>query len=480
MLDAIWIDANLATMAGRMPYGAIEGGAIRHRGSPHCLGGSASPALPDHPERIAHAVYSAKGGWITPGLIDCHTHIVFAGDRSRDFEMSLEGAAQAAIAAEGGILSTVRATRAASPEDLSSPERRSACGRSMAEGVTTIEIKSGYGLDVEVELKMLRVARELGERHPVRVATTFLGAHDVPPEFAGRADAYIDFLIETSLPAIAREGLADMVDAALELISFTAPQVERLFAAAKAFGLPVRAHTDQYSDGGGAEVVAHLGGLSADHLEYPARAGVGAMAEAGTVGVMLPGANHTVRVSAFRRSPGSARPGVPMAVAANLYTPGMLPTTSIRTMLEHGLDAVPDDAGGRARRRHAERCEGDRAFLPNAEPWRRKGGGFRRMGYRPAGGTRLPHRLQSMPPSGEGRRRRPSRKRGVILGEVTRGAPAGLHLWKGGRLRAEDHRIRAARTKPDNPRSARPPVPLPGLRRVRLPGHRGERSGRLR
>ena len=330
MLDAIWIDANLATMAGRMPYGAIEGGAIGIGGRRIAWVGPQA-ALPDHPERIAHAVYSAKGGWITPGLIDCHTHIVFAGDRSRDFEMSLEGAAQAAIAAEGGILSTVRATRAASPEDLFAGATKR-LRRLMAEGVTTIEIKSGYGLDVEVESKMLRVARELGERHPVRVATTFLGAHDVPPEFAGRADAYIDFLIETSLPAIAREGLADMVDAALESISFTAPQVERLFAAAKAFGLPVRAHTDQYSDGGGAEVVAHLGGLSADHLEYAARAGVGAMAEAGTVGVMLPGANYTVREKCVPPIAWFREAGVPMAVATNC-NPGTSPTTSILMML---------------------------------------------------------------------------------------------------------------------------------------------------
>ena len=331
MWDAIWIDAHLATMAGSVPYGTIERGALGIENGCIAWVGPAA-ALPDRPERLARRVESVGGGWITPGLIDCHTHPIYAGDRSADFEMALRGASyRDIVAAGGGILSTVRKTRAASDEELFAGARRR-IKLLLAEGVTTIEVKSGYGLDRDTEVRLLRIARELGRQLPVRVVTTFLGAHDVAPEFAGRADNYVEFICRTSLPAVAHEGLADMVDGALEAVSFTTPQMEKVFHAAKALGLPVRAHTDQYSAGGGAEVVARHGGLSADHLEYVSPAGIAAMAESGTVAVMLPGANYTVRekctppIDLFRQA------GVAMAVATNC-NPGTSPTTSILLML---------------------------------------------------------------------------------------------------------------------------------------------------
>lgn len=331
MWDAIWIDANLATMAGTASYGAVEDGAVAvERGRIAWVGSRA--ALPDAPERLARSVHSASGRWITPGLIDCHSHPIYAGERSRDFEMAIAGAGyHDIVAAGGGIVSTVRKTRLASEDELFAGARHR-LKLLMAEGVTTTELKSGYGLDVDTEVKQLRVARELGRQLPLRIATTFLGAHAVAPEYEGRPDDYIDFVADVALPTAAREGLVDAVDTALESVSFTAPQVERLFAAAKALGLPVKAHTDQYGPNGGAGIIARQGALSADHLEYASREDVAAMAESGTVAVMLPGANYTVREKRIPPIDWFRDAGVPMAVATNC-NPGTSPATSILMML---------------------------------------------------------------------------------------------------------------------------------------------------
>ncbi|MGE0723239.1 MAG: imidazolonepropionase [Alphaproteobacteria bacterium] len=331
MWDAIWTGGNVATMAGRKPYGVIEDGAIAVTDGRIAWIGPRD-ALPGRAEDLARVVHDARGRWITPGLIDCHTHAIFAGNRTRDFERGIAGASPQEIAASGGgIRFTVAETRGASEAALFEGARRR-LRLLMAEGVTTFEVKSGYGLDVDGEIKLLQVARALGAALPVTIRTSFLGAHDLAPEFAGRADDYIDFVARVSLPAAARQGLVDMVDATLEAGFFTAPQIERLFASAKALGLPVRAHTDQYSAGGGAEVVARSGGLSADHLEYVSRPGVRAMAEAGTVAVMLPGANYTVREQQIPPIDWFREDGVPMAVATNC-NPGTSPATSILMML---------------------------------------------------------------------------------------------------------------------------------------------------
>ena len=276
----------------------------------------------------AAVVHDGAGCWLTPGLIDCHTHIVHAGNRSDEFEARLNGASYEDIArAGGGIMSTVRATRAASDAELlrqSLPRVASL----LAEGVTTIEIKSGYGLTYEAEEKMLRVARRVGEVLPVGVATTFLGAHALPPEFSGRADDYIDELCSVMLPKLAGAGLVDAVDAFCERIGFSNAQTERMFEAARLHGLPVKLHAEQLSDQHGAELVARFKGLSADHLEHLTQQGIDAMAAAGTVAVLLPGAYYFLRdttpppVAALRAA------GVAMAVATDC-NPGTSPMTSM-------------------------------------------------------------------------------------------------------------------------------------------------------
>ena len=273
-------------------------------------------------------LHDGQGCWLTPGLIDCHTHIVHAGNRSDEFEARLNGASYEDISrAGGGIMSTVRATRAASDDEL----LRQSLPRVLAllaEGVTTLEIKSGYGLDADSEAKMLRVARRIGQELPVSVRTTFLGAHALPPEYAGRADAYIDLLCAQMLPQLAGDGLVDAVDAFCERIGFTPAQTQRMFEAATALGLPVKLHAEQLSDLGGAALVARHGGLSADHLEFLSEAGVAAMARHGTVAVLLPGAYYFLRevqqppVSDLRAA------GVPMAVSTDC-NPGTSPMTSL-------------------------------------------------------------------------------------------------------------------------------------------------------
>ncbi|WP_425253357.1 imidazolonepropionase [Janthinobacterium sp. NFX145] len=273
-------------------------------------------------------LHDGQGCWLTPGLIDCHTHIVHAGNRSDEFEARLNGASYEDISrAGGGIMSTVRATRAASDEGL----LRQSLPRVLAllaEGVTTLEIKSGYGLDADSEAKMLRVARRIGQQLPVSVRTTFLGAHALPPEYAGQADAYIDLLCAQMLPQLAGDGLVDAVDAFCERIGFTPAQTQRVFEAARALNLPVKLHAEQLSDLGGAALVARYDGLSADHLEFLSEEGVAAMAQHGTVAVLLPGAYYFLRetqpppVAALRAA------GVPMAVSTDC-NPGTSPMTSL-------------------------------------------------------------------------------------------------------------------------------------------------------
>ncbi len=330
--DLLYLDANLATMEpGGAPYGAVPDGALAIAAGRIAYAGPAGD-LPAGAERRARAVVEAGGRWITPGLIDCHTHLVFAGDRAREFEMRLEGASYEEIArAGGGIRSTVAATRAASEEEL--VERAlQRLGTLMAGGVTTIEIKSGYGLDVETELRMLRAARRLGEAPGIDVVATFLGAHAVPPEYEGRSGEYIDLVVEEMLPAVAEAGLADAVDAFCESIGFTPDETRRVFEAARRLGLRVKLHADQLSDLGGAALAAEFGALSADHLEYASEDGVRAMAAAGTVAVLLPGAFYFLRESRVPPVAAFRRHGVAMALASDC-NPGSSPVLSLPLVL---------------------------------------------------------------------------------------------------------------------------------------------------
>lgn len=322
--DLLLRNARLVTLAGDTGWGLVEQGALAARDGVIAWVGPES-ALPAG--EVLREVDLA-GALVTPGLVDCHTHLVYAGNRYAEFERRLEGASYEEIArAGGGIASTVRATRAASEGQLlaeSRPRFASLC----AEGVTTIEIKSGYGLDRESEAKILRVARALGRESGRTVRTTFLGAHALPPEYAGRADAYIDQLAADMLPALAAEGLVDAVDAFCETIGFTPAQVARLFDAAAALGLPVKLHAEQLSDQGGAALAARYRGLSADHLEWLSPEGIGAMARSGTVAVLLPGAFHFLRETRAPPIEQLRAAGVPMAVATDL-NPGTSPVASL-------------------------------------------------------------------------------------------------------------------------------------------------------
>ncbi|WP_227370833.1 imidazolonepropionase [Halomonas sp. M20] len=272
----------------------------------------------------ADSTLAGSGGVMTPGLVDCHTHLVFGGNRADEFEMRLEGASYEEIAkAGGGILSTVRATREASEEELFDK----ALPRLQAlihDGVTTVEIKSGYGLNVEDELKMLRVARRLGEALPVRVVTTLLGAHALPPEYEGASDDYIALVCDEMIPAAVAENLVDMVDVFCEKIAFSVAQCERVFQAAKAHGLPIKAHAEQLSNLGGTAMAAGYGALSVDHIEYLDDAGIAAMRQAGSVAVILPGAFHTLRETQLPPVQALRDAGVPMAVATDC-NPGSSP-----------------------------------------------------------------------------------------------------------------------------------------------------------
>ena len=330
--DQLWIDVHLATMRpGGLPYGTIEHGALAIAGDRIAWLGTTSE-LPGRPDALAKVVHDGGGRWMTPGLIDCHTHLIFGGDRAREFELRLGGATYEEIArAGGGIVSTVKATREASEEALLASARERLRGF-LAEGVTTIEVKSGYGLNTADELKMLRVARRLGHGLPISVVASFLGAHALPPEFAGRQGAYVDLVCDEMMPAVASSGLADAVDAFCETIAFTPAETERIFAAAQRHGLRVKLHADQLSDLGGSALAARFGALSADHIEYASEDSVRAMAGSGTVAVLLPGANFFLRERQMPPVEALRRHGVPIAIASNC-NPGSSPVTSLLLML---------------------------------------------------------------------------------------------------------------------------------------------------
>lgn len=328
--DDIWINANLLTCEPANSdhrLGALDDAALAVKdGRIAWIGPMAE--LGKQAEREGAQVHDAKSGWITPGLIDCHTHLVYGGNRAKEFEMRLNGAAYADIAkAGGGILSTVSATRAASDDALLA-QAAPRLENLMNEGVTTIEIKSGYGLDTQNELKMLRVARKLGEWHPVRIRTTFLAAHALPPEYKDRADDYISHICEEMLPAAAEAGLVDAVDGFCEHIGFTAAQIRRVFEAAKKLKLPVKLHAEQLSDQQGAQLVAEFGGLSADHIEFLSEDGVTAMAKAGTVATLLPAAFYFLRETQKPPMEWLRKHNVPIAIATD-SNPGTAPIESL-------------------------------------------------------------------------------------------------------------------------------------------------------
>ncbi len=328
MWDALWLEANLATLrADREGCGEVRDGAIGIEDGRIAWVGPRS-ALPGEARSLAREILEARGAWITPGLIDCHTHLVYGGNRAREFELRLQGASYEVIArAGGGIVATVHATREASEHELTAVASRR-LAQWLAEGVTVIEIKSGYGLDVTTELRLLRVARLIGSVAPICVRTTFLGAHALPPEFAGRPDAYIDCVCDEMLPAVAGEGLADAVDAFCEGIAFSTEQTARVFDTACKLGLPVKLHADQLSDLGGAQLAARYAALSADHREYTSEAGVAALAAAGTVAVLLPGAFYFLREMQLPPVDALRRHRVPIAIATD-HNPGSSPLSSI-------------------------------------------------------------------------------------------------------------------------------------------------------
>jgi imidazolonepropionase len=315
-------NATIATFSASGPYGLISDGAVLiENGRIAWVGqGADAPASP--------VARDLEGRLVTPALIDCHTHLVHGGNRAREFEMRLQGATYQDIArAGGGIVSTVAATRKADHDELLADALRRVDAL-MAEGVGTVEIKSGYGLDLETELRMLRVARAIGRARPVRVVTSFLGAHAVPPEYKDRPDAYLDQVCLPALRAAHAEGLVDAVDGFCEGIAFSAPQMARVFDVAADLGLPVKLHAEQLSHGGGTALAARYGALSADHVEYATASDAIALARAGSVAVLLPGAFYTLGetqmppVAAFRAH------GVPMALATDA-NPGSSPMTSL-------------------------------------------------------------------------------------------------------------------------------------------------------
>ncbi|MFZ6709908.1 imidazolonepropionase [Undibacterium sp. TC9W] len=321
--DSLWANVHLACMTDG--YGEIRDAAIAVKDGKIAWLGKQSELPAGY---VAAKTHDGKGCWLTPGLIDCHTHLVYAGNRSNEFEARLNGVAYEEIARQGGgINATVRATRAASEDELLAATL-SRLHAMLAEGVTTLEIKSGYGLDLETEARILRVARRIGREFPVRVKTTFLGAHALPPEYAGRADDYIKLVCEQMLPALVAEGLVDAVDVFCEKIGFTPAQTELVFQAAQAHGLPVKLHAEQLSDQGGAALTAQYKGLSADHLEYLSDEGIAAMAASGTVAVLLPGAFYFLRETKYPPLAAMRVAGVPIALATDC-NPGTSPMTSL-------------------------------------------------------------------------------------------------------------------------------------------------------
>lgn len=331
--DRLLVDLNAATMSGTdTPYGMIQDAAVALLDDSIAWVGP----LADVPSEYAGLARTGlEGRLVTPALIDCHTHIVHGGDRAVEFEMRLNGASYEEVArAGGGIVSTVKATRAASPDDL----LRDALRRVdvlIGEGVTTIEIKSGYGLDIETELRMLRAARAIGVHRPIRVKTTFLGAHATPAEYAGRDDAYIDEVCIPALRAARAEGLVDAVDGFCEGIAFSPAQIARVFDVAVELGLPVKLHAEQLSNLGGAKLAASYGALSVEHIEYLDEEGVVAMADAGSIAVILPGAFYTIRETQAPPIDLLRKHGVPMAISTDI-NPGSSPLNSLLLAMNMG------------------------------------------------------------------------------------------------------------------------------------------------
>ncbi|MEY8800323.1 imidazolonepropionase [Leisingera sp. XS_AS12] len=325
-------NANLTTMAGPGAYGLIEDGAIVMDGDRIVFAGPQA----DLPAEFAGLTAQDLGGrLVTPALIDCHTHIVAGGNRAREFEMRLEGASYEEIArAGGGIVSTVKATRAATEDELLA-DALPRVDALIAEGTGVIEVKSGYGLDRETELRMLRAARRIAAERPIRVKTTFLGAHAVPPEYTGRDDVYIDEVCIPALRAAHAEGLVDAVDGFCEGIAFQPDQIARVFDVAKELGLPVKLHAEQLSNLGGGKLAASYGALSADHIEYLDEDGVAVMAEAGTTAVILPGAFYNLRETQVPPIDALRKHGVPMALATDA-NPGSSPLTSLLLTMNMG------------------------------------------------------------------------------------------------------------------------------------------------
>lgn len=356
--DALWVNAKIAILDSDIDHGVYMNAAIACRdGTISWLGDMQT--LPGKPEQLATAIYDAKGCWLTPGLIDCHTHLVYAGDRAQEFVERLNGKTYQEIAeAGGGIQATVTATREASHQALyaASAKRLKAL---LAEGVTTVEIKSGYGLDIETEMKMLQVARQLGQDFPVTIRTTFLGAHALPVEYADRRDDYIHHVCDEMLPSIASQNLADAVDVFCETIGFSYEQTRMVFEAAKKYQLPIKCHAEQLSDSNGAALAAEYHALSADHLEYINETSLQKMASAGTVAVLLPGAYYYLQekqkppISLLRQY------NIPMALATDC-NPGSAPTTSLLLMLNMGcllFGLTPNEALAGVTR-HAARALG--------------------------------------------------------------------------------------------------------------------------
>jgi imidazolonepropionase len=328
--DRIWLNADLATMTGD-GIGHIGNAALAIAAGRIAWLGPMSD-LASLPNWSAVERTEARGLWITPGLVECHTHLVYAGDRADEFDARLRGATYEEIArAGGGILSTMRATRAATDEQLLTASLPRAAALA-AEGVTTLEVKSGYGLTLDAELKMLRVARALGERLGITIVTTFLGAHAVPPEFTGRADDYVRLICDEMLPAVAKAGLADAVDAFCERIAFSRAQTTAVFERARELGLPLRLHADQLSDGAGGALAATFGALSADHLEYASTTSLEQMAARGVVAGLLPGACFFLREKHLPPIAQLRALGIPMAVSTDC-NPGTSPLASLLTAM---------------------------------------------------------------------------------------------------------------------------------------------------
>jgi imidazolonepropionase len=327
--DTLWVNARLATMTpGGVPYGAIEDGALAARDGTIAWVG----ARADLPSGSTSRTIDAGGRWITPGLIDPHTHLIFGGERVADFERRVAGESYVAAAGDGsGIAHTVALTRAAGEETLfASAARR--LRTMIANGTTTVEIKSGYGLDVETELRLLRVAHRLGSELGITARTTYLGAHVVPSEYSGRRDAYLDLVCDVMLPRVAHERLADAVDVFCDTIAFSPSETERVLAAAQRLGLAVKLHADQIADTGGAALAARYGALSADHVEHTTADGVAAMSRAGTVAVLLPGAFYYLRETTMPPIAALRAHGVPIALATDC-NPGTSPVLTLPTVL---------------------------------------------------------------------------------------------------------------------------------------------------